>query len=214
MDASVATNSPTRLRRFESGHGRALSHRGVLCANGWAGRRETPCLILREIRKKLPIRLEQDCVLPGRDQRGRKREEIYISRCAIRRDALHQVADQSAYTGDGDCRGIPLPSFSGDALPRHGLAIIDRSDSRHAGCRRSESPGFLRGFLPTFVKIDGTDIVSVKMLLRLESKAEASPAVLLRRLWMGMVAFLDAPGPQSSQAIQCRITGSHLFVVF
>jgi hypothetical protein len=63
-----------------------LSHNGVLCVNG----RETLCLILMETPKWFPIRLMQDCALPGRNQKGPKGEEIYVSKEAIKREALHQ----------------------------------------------------------------------------------------------------------------------------
>src|SRR5215472_4366961 len=39
--------------------------KGILCVESWAGRRETPCEIVKETSKRLRIRLEENCMLPG-----------------------------------------------------------------------------------------------------------------------------------------------------
>jgi hypothetical protein len=63
-----------------------MKDKGFLCINSWAGRTETPCVILRETPKRFVIRLEADCALPGRNRRGIKAEEIRVARYSIRRE--------------------------------------------------------------------------------------------------------------------------------
>jgi conjugative relaxase-like TrwC/TraI family protein len=71
--------------------------RGFLCIDGWAGRREIPCEVLKETGDKVLIRLEQDCALPGRNRRGTKGQEIYVPKSAIRRAA----AVEQQYSAQG-----------------------------------------------------------------------------------------------------------------
>jgi hypothetical protein len=53
-----------------------------LCTDGWAGRIETPCEILKETSKRFLIRLKEDCWLPGRHVKAGR--EVYVPKYAIK----------------------------------------------------------------------------------------------------------------------------------
>jgi hypothetical protein len=53
-----------------------------LCTDGWAGRIETPCEILKETPKRFLVRLGEDCCLPGRHVKGGR--EVYVPKYAIK----------------------------------------------------------------------------------------------------------------------------------
>jgi hypothetical protein len=59
--------------------------KGILCMDGWAGRIEKRCVIVKETPKRLLIRLEEDCVMRG-GRWKRKGEEVYVPKYAIRRE--------------------------------------------------------------------------------------------------------------------------------
>ena len=62
---------------------------GVLRMDGWAGRREIPCEILKETPHRFLVRLGEDCVLP-RGREATKGQEVYVPK-----DAVELVTDQS-----------------------------------------------------------------------------------------------------------------------
>lgn len=66
--------------------------KGILCVDGWAGRREIPVSILKETTSRLLIRLEKDCTLPGRGRKGVKGQEFYVPKYAIRREEIRREA--------------------------------------------------------------------------------------------------------------------------
>jgi hypothetical protein len=53
-----------------------------LCTDGWAGRIETPCEILKETPKRFLVRLGEDCCLPGRQVKAG--HEVYVPKYAIK----------------------------------------------------------------------------------------------------------------------------------
>jgi hypothetical protein len=59
--------------------------KAVLCLEGWAGRREIPCEILRETLHRLVIRLEAECLLQS-GRRGTKGQQPKVPKYAIRRE--------------------------------------------------------------------------------------------------------------------------------
>jgi antirestriction protein ArdC/phage/plasmid primase-like uncharacterized protein len=64
--------------------------KGILCVESWAGRRETPCVIVKETSKRLRIRLDENCMLPG-GRSGQKGQIVYTPKYAIRRDETRSV---------------------------------------------------------------------------------------------------------------------------
>ena len=53
-----------------------------VCTSGWAGRIETPCAILKETRKRFLVRVDADCLLPGRHVlEGR---EVYVPKYSVK----------------------------------------------------------------------------------------------------------------------------------
>jgi hypothetical protein len=64
------------------------TNKTLLCADGWAGRIETPCTILKETPKRFLVRVDADCSLPGRHvPKGRV---LYIPKYAVRGARLAQ----------------------------------------------------------------------------------------------------------------------------
>jgi hypothetical protein len=57
----------------------------VLCLEGWAGRGEIPCEILRRNTAAPVHQTSADCLLPG-GRRGREGEEVEVPKYAIRRE--------------------------------------------------------------------------------------------------------------------------------
>ena len=75
--------------RQQSEEQRGELGKGVLRTDGWAGRREIPCDILKETPHRFVVRLAEDCVLPGGRQAA-KGQEVYVPK-----DAVGRLADQS-----------------------------------------------------------------------------------------------------------------------
>ena len=75
--------------RQQSEEQRGELGKGVLRTDGWAGRREIPCDILKETPHRFVVRLAEDCVLPGGRQAA-KGQEVYVPK-----DAVERVAEPS-----------------------------------------------------------------------------------------------------------------------
>jgi hypothetical protein len=60
--------------------------KGVLRMDGWAGRREIPCEVLKETPHRFLVRLGEDCVLP-RGREATKGQEVYVPKDAVERIA-------------------------------------------------------------------------------------------------------------------------------
>jgi hypothetical protein len=54
----------------------------LLCTDGWAGRIETPCEILKETPKRFLVRLGEDCCLPGRHVKAGR--QVYVPKYAVK----------------------------------------------------------------------------------------------------------------------------------
>jgi len=72
--------------------------KAILSLDGWAGRREIPCLIVRETPKRFLIRLEADCGLPGRYRR--KGDEVYVPKYAICQEEVQRKMDLKIHSAD------------------------------------------------------------------------------------------------------------------
>jgi hypothetical protein len=53
-----------------------------LCTDSWAGRAEMPCTILKETPKRFLVRVQEDCMLPGRHIKAG--HEVYVPKYAIK----------------------------------------------------------------------------------------------------------------------------------
>jgi hypothetical protein len=60
--------------------------------DGWAGRREIPCEILKETPHRFLVKLGEDCLLPGGRQAS-EGQEIYVPK-----DAVDRMAERSMET--------------------------------------------------------------------------------------------------------------------
>jgi hypothetical protein len=72
--------------------------KAILSLDGWAGRREIPCSIVKETPKRFLIRLEADCGLPGRYRR--KGDEVYVPKYAIRQEEAQRKIDRKIRSAD------------------------------------------------------------------------------------------------------------------
>jgi putative DNA primase/helicase len=86
--ALVAAQFQEVLKRMkeqgrENEFGREME-KGILCMDGWAGRIEKRCLIVKETAKRLLIRMEEDCMMRG-GRWKRKGEEVYVPKYAVER---------------------------------------------------------------------------------------------------------------------------------
>jgi hypothetical protein len=77
--------------------------KAVLNLDGWAGRREIPCLIVKETPKRFLIRLEEDCGLPGRYRK--KADEVYVPKYAVSREELKQNVGSEGLAKNRDGKG-------------------------------------------------------------------------------------------------------------
>ena len=58
--------------------------KGVLRMDGWAGRREIPCEIVKETPHRFLVRLGEGCVLP-KGRKAEKGQEVYVPKGAVER---------------------------------------------------------------------------------------------------------------------------------
>jgi hypothetical protein len=69
-------------REFAEAADAARKKLTFLCTDGWAGRIETRCEILKETPKRFLVRVQEDCLLPGR--RVKAGREVYVPKYAVR----------------------------------------------------------------------------------------------------------------------------------
>ena len=62
-----------------------------LCTDGWAGRAETPCTILKETPKRFLVRVQEDCLLLGRHVKAGR--EVYLPKYAVKGAGHEQEPD-------------------------------------------------------------------------------------------------------------------------
>jgi hypothetical protein len=53
----------------------------LLCTDSWAGRAETPCTFMKETPNRFLVRVQEDCLLPGRHVKAGR--EVYVPKQAI-----------------------------------------------------------------------------------------------------------------------------------
>jgi hypothetical protein len=62
-----------------------------LCTDSWAGRAETPCTILKDTPKRFLVRVQEDCLLPGRHVKAG--HEVYVPKYAVKGAGHEQEPD-------------------------------------------------------------------------------------------------------------------------
>jgi hypothetical protein len=75
-------------REFAEAVDAAKEKLAFLCTDGWAGRIETPCEILQETTKRFLVRVQEDCLLPGRHIKAGR--EVYVPKYAIKASKSQQ----------------------------------------------------------------------------------------------------------------------------
>ena len=59
-----------------------------LCTDGWAGRIDTPCEILKETPKRFLVRVGEDCCLAGRHLKAGR--EIHVTKYVVKSTGARQ----------------------------------------------------------------------------------------------------------------------------